>query len=42
MLSSFTLDRYLQPLFPILFSAEWIIDVQSDSVLRALHLTFEK
>jgi hypothetical protein len=42
MLSSLTLDKYLQPLFPILFSAEWMIDVHSESVLSALHLTFEK
>jgi hypothetical protein len=42
MLSNLTLDKYLQPLFPILFSAEWMIDVHSESILRALQLTFEK
>jgi hypothetical protein len=42
MLSSLTLDKYLQPLFPIWFSAVWMIDGQSASWLRALQLTFEK
>jgi hypothetical protein len=42
MLSSFTLDKYLHPLFPIWFPAEWIIDLQSENELSAFHLVFEK
>jgi hypothetical protein len=42
MLSNLTLNKYLHPLSPILFPAEWMIDVHSESVLSALHLTFEK
>jgi hypothetical protein len=42
MLSNLTLDKYLHPLFPIGFSAEWMILVLSQSVLSALQLTFEK
>jgi hypothetical protein len=40
--SSLTLDKYLQPLLPILFSAEWVILVLSESLLRALQLALEK